>query len=80
MAALFTSQGGFTQQADAQGYHPTYIQTDYEGGTYKLSGASFEYTAKAGSFNGAGPADGHLLVADAAALDKFKTLLRDAGL
>jgi len=33
VAALFTSQGGFTQQADAQRYHPRYIQTDYEGGT-----------------------------------------------
>src|SRR5205823_721788 len=33
VAALFTSQGGFTQQADAQRYHPHYIQTDYEGGT-----------------------------------------------
>jgi hypothetical protein len=33
VAALFTSPGGFTQQADAQLYHPKYIQTDYEGGT-----------------------------------------------
>lgn len=33
VVALFASPGGFTQQADAQLYHPRYIQTDYEGGT-----------------------------------------------
>jgi len=33
VAMLMTAQGGFTQQADAQRYHPTYIQTDYNGGT-----------------------------------------------
>lgn len=33
VVALFTSPGGFMQQADAQRYKPAYIQTDYEGGT-----------------------------------------------
>jgi hypothetical protein len=33
VVALFASPGGFTQQADAQLYHPKYVQTDYTGGT-----------------------------------------------
>ncbi|MHB8671513.1 MAG: type 1 periplasmic-binding domain-containing protein, partial [Acidimicrobiales bacterium] len=33
VAILFTSQAGFTQQAAGQGYHPTYLATDYEGAT-----------------------------------------------
>ena len=33
LAILLTSRGGFMQQAEAQGYKPTYIDTDYGGGT-----------------------------------------------
>jgi hypothetical protein len=53
----------------------TFSPADYEGGTFKLSGASFEYTAKGGSFNGAGPADGRLALADAGAMDNLDALL-----
>jgi hypothetical protein len=33
LAILLTSRGGFMQQAEAQGYKPTYVDTDYGGGT-----------------------------------------------
>jgi len=41
VVALFTSPGGFTQQADAQRYHPRYIQTDYEGGTSDVGTSTY---------------------------------------
>ena len=33
LALLMTSKGGFMQQAEAQGYKPRYLDSDYEGGT-----------------------------------------------
>ena len=66
--------GGASGAVDSTGT-PGFAPADYEGGVFKLNGGSFEYTAKAGVFNGAGPADGRLAVGDAAALDNLDALL-----
>jgi hypothetical protein len=67
----FGGAGGGPDAAGAWSFAPA----DYEGGAFKLSGGSFEYTAKAGAFNGAGPADGRLALGDAAALESLDALL-----
>jgi hypothetical protein len=50
VALLLTSRGGFMQQADAQGYQTTYIDSDYEGGTTDTGTATYPADQFEGSY------------------------------
>lgn len=42
LALLLTSKGGFLQQADAQAYHPKYIESDYLFGTSDTATSNYQ--------------------------------------